>query len=448
MPPLASSRLTSSHPALLPRSWPQVDSSEEQCTWARPDLHGLREFCADKFGWPQAKADELLLPMLAEFERGFSQSRIDSHFSFDMRFAKVSSSRLASAIGAHTGRTDLVPTSTYARVKSGGAKSDGTRSATAKASASKTGSLNPARPGRARGGRGRGRGRGRTGGGGRRSAWTDMSSEESEEEAVAAAVSSPSASTSCASTSTSSATHAALGPCTSTSCDSYAATHATTTPNATGTAKVAGMSITGLAGRPRAASGHVPPAAVRNPRKAKQTTAEKAAVAAAADAAAAKARAVAAKAVAADAAEKMERAKRQREETLAALAAVEETNQRQWQRRTEQDKAACSGGGRSEEQRGSKKRVRFASEPQVVMYRGEELRAERVAELAEQQGPVERDLAQNDGQLPILSAGSLGEALRISMGGPSRPSGEQVTGSSLGDALRKAMLQPEPATDA
>ena len=34
---------------------PVVDSSEAPLSWARPNLHGLREFCADKFGWVQAK---------------------------------------------------------------------------------------------------------------------------------------------------------------------------------------------------------------------------------------------------------------------------------------------------------------------------------------------------------------------------------------------------------
>lgn len=32
--------------------------------WERPDLHGLREFCSAHFNWPQAKADEHLLPVM------------------------------------------------------------------------------------------------------------------------------------------------------------------------------------------------------------------------------------------------------------------------------------------------------------------------------------------------------------------------------------------------
>ena len=34
---------------------PSVDSSEAPLSWARPNLHGLREFCADKFGWTQVR---------------------------------------------------------------------------------------------------------------------------------------------------------------------------------------------------------------------------------------------------------------------------------------------------------------------------------------------------------------------------------------------------------
>ena len=86
---------------------PLVDSSEEPLSWSRPDLHALREFCSDKFGWTQEKADETLLPMMAELEKGYSQSRIDSHFAWEKRFARVNSSRLASAIKLQTGGAPL-----------------------------------------------------------------------------------------------------------------------------------------------------------------------------------------------------------------------------------------------------------------------------------------------------------------------------------------------------
>ena len=81
---------------------PVVDSSDAPCTWARPNLHELRRFCDDKFGWTQAKADELLLPMMAQIESGAAQATLDGHFSFQRKFARVGSTRLASALELHT----------------------------------------------------------------------------------------------------------------------------------------------------------------------------------------------------------------------------------------------------------------------------------------------------------------------------------------------------------
>jgi DNA excision repair protein ERCC-5 len=79
---------------------PQVDGDEEPCSWAAPDLIGLREFCDAKFGWTASRADEQLLPMMAEYEKGSAQRRIDSCFSFERRAAKIKSSRVAAAVGA------------------------------------------------------------------------------------------------------------------------------------------------------------------------------------------------------------------------------------------------------------------------------------------------------------------------------------------------------------
>ena len=77
---------------------PHVDTDEQPCQWERPDLQGLREFCSIHFNWPQAKADEHLLPVMKAFEVTTSQTRIDSFFSFEHRFARFDSSRLAAAI--------------------------------------------------------------------------------------------------------------------------------------------------------------------------------------------------------------------------------------------------------------------------------------------------------------------------------------------------------------
>lgn len=42
----------------------KVDQNKDKFTYGRPDLQLLRRFCLDKFGWPQDKADELLVPVL------------------------------------------------------------------------------------------------------------------------------------------------------------------------------------------------------------------------------------------------------------------------------------------------------------------------------------------------------------------------------------------------
>lgn len=43
---------------------PMVDESDEPFSWSMPDLDGLREFTKRKFGWNQARADEILLPVM------------------------------------------------------------------------------------------------------------------------------------------------------------------------------------------------------------------------------------------------------------------------------------------------------------------------------------------------------------------------------------------------
>jgi DNA excision repair protein ERCC-5 len=48
---------------------PQVDKSTDPFTWGRPDLESLRKFCNERFSWAKDKADELLLPVLKEYDR-------------------------------------------------------------------------------------------------------------------------------------------------------------------------------------------------------------------------------------------------------------------------------------------------------------------------------------------------------------------------------------------
>lgn len=65
-----------------------MDRSGVPLEWARPDLHGLRQFAASKFFWTEAKADELLLPVMKEYEITETQTRIDAYFGFEQRFAR------------------------------------------------------------------------------------------------------------------------------------------------------------------------------------------------------------------------------------------------------------------------------------------------------------------------------------------------------------------------
>ncbi|KAJ6691196.1 DNA REPAIR PROTEIN COMPLEMENTING XP-G CELLS [Salix koriyanagi] len=50
-------------------SYPQVDKSTEPFTWGKPDLHSLHRLCWEKFGWHIQKSDELLLPVLKEYNK-------------------------------------------------------------------------------------------------------------------------------------------------------------------------------------------------------------------------------------------------------------------------------------------------------------------------------------------------------------------------------------------
>ena len=88
---------------------PEVDPDTTPCNWGRPDLQGLRDFCADKFGWDQAKSDELLLPAVQAFEATSSQARIPNYFLYDRKFARICSHRLAAAVGRPMTRLGAPP---------------------------------------------------------------------------------------------------------------------------------------------------------------------------------------------------------------------------------------------------------------------------------------------------------------------------------------------------
>ncbi|XP_019460777.1 PREDICTED: DNA repair protein UVH3 isoform X1 [Lupinus angustifolius] len=83
---------------------PQVDKSIEPFTWGKPDHLVLRKLCWEKFGWVSQKADELLLPVLKEYNKHETQLRLEAFYSFNERFAKIRSKRIKKAVKGITGK--------------------------------------------------------------------------------------------------------------------------------------------------------------------------------------------------------------------------------------------------------------------------------------------------------------------------------------------------------
>ncbi|XP_021639284.2 DNA repair protein UVH3 isoform X2 [Hevea brasiliensis] len=84
-------------------SSPQVDKSTEPFTWGKPDLQVLRRLCWEKFGWGIQKSDELLLPVLKEYDKHETQLRLEAFYTFNERFAKIRSKRIKKAVKGITG---------------------------------------------------------------------------------------------------------------------------------------------------------------------------------------------------------------------------------------------------------------------------------------------------------------------------------------------------------
>ncbi|CAJ2669787.1 DNA repair protein UVH3 isoform X4 [Trifolium pratense] len=89
---------------------PQVDKSTEPFTWGKPDQLVLRKMCWEKFGWSSQKADELLLPVLKQYNKRETQLRLEAFYSFNERFAKIRSKRVKKAVKGITGKqpSDLI----------------------------------------------------------------------------------------------------------------------------------------------------------------------------------------------------------------------------------------------------------------------------------------------------------------------------------------------------
>ncbi|KAG1331724.1 DNA repair protein UVH3 [Cocos nucifera] len=82
---------------------PQVDESTEPFSWGKPDLVLLRRLCWERFGWGNQKADELLIPVLNEYNKHQTQLRLEAFYTFNERFAKIRSQRIKKALKGITG---------------------------------------------------------------------------------------------------------------------------------------------------------------------------------------------------------------------------------------------------------------------------------------------------------------------------------------------------------
>ncbi|XP_010555901.1 PREDICTED: DNA repair protein UVH3 isoform X2 [Tarenaya hassleriana] len=82
---------------------PQVDQSTDPFSWGKPDLSVLQKLCWEKFGWNSNKTDDLLLPVLKEYEKRETQLRMEAFYSFSERFAKIRSKRIKKAVKGITG---------------------------------------------------------------------------------------------------------------------------------------------------------------------------------------------------------------------------------------------------------------------------------------------------------------------------------------------------------
>ncbi|XP_020204760.1 DNA repair protein UVH3 isoform X2 [Cajanus cajan] len=86
---------------------PNVDKSTDPFTWGKPDHLVLRKLCWEKFGWTFQKVDELLLPVLKEYNKHETQLRLEAFYSFNERFAKIRSKRIEKAVKGITGKQPI-----------------------------------------------------------------------------------------------------------------------------------------------------------------------------------------------------------------------------------------------------------------------------------------------------------------------------------------------------
>lgn len=95
---------------------PKVDDSMDKFQFARPDADLLRHFCYEHLGWGHSRVDELLVPVLQNYDERQRQQTLDSFLSYRQRFAKIRSKRLQNAV-AGIRKTELDAETVYSEEK-------------------------------------------------------------------------------------------------------------------------------------------------------------------------------------------------------------------------------------------------------------------------------------------------------------------------------------------
>ena len=79
---------------------PDVDRSSEKFTWGVPALDLLRHYCRRKFGWREAKCDEVLLPIIKRLNTRNTQTHLDKYFKKRIELKKVAPGVTSRRMGA------------------------------------------------------------------------------------------------------------------------------------------------------------------------------------------------------------------------------------------------------------------------------------------------------------------------------------------------------------
>ena len=85
---------------------PQVNKDSTRFDFQFPDVDGLRNFCANRLGWPSEDTDKQILPLIARLKDNLDgQQRLDSYYvSYhdNAKVASIRSERLKNTVSALT----------------------------------------------------------------------------------------------------------------------------------------------------------------------------------------------------------------------------------------------------------------------------------------------------------------------------------------------------------